>query len=63
MKLHINSYEHEEHMENLLGICPLCAAEALRAEITVVYDFEERDVPVLDIKELTDEQAIFGDYR
>lgn len=58
MNLYINRYEHKEYMEKLLGLCPLCLIEAMRAKVEFVLEFHEEDGPALDIEKLTEENKI-----
>ena len=58
MKLYINNYEHKEYMEKLMGICPLCLLESIKADITFILDSD--DDPYLDSNELQKEEIYYG---
>lgn len=64
MKLYINRYEHKEYIEKLLGICPLCLIEAMKAEFMFILEFNEEDDPYIDINKLFEEkEVIYGNYQ
>jgi len=60
MTLYINRYEHKELMEKLLGICPLCLIETMKADFTFVLEFYDEDDPNISINELEEEEIYYG---